>query len=125
MPWRRRADGFAQHPRIVSRLKLAAARPQNQPGIDGASRSEDGVPLIVLADDSPGLAVREKFAEFRCAIHRIETDDDRPELPRGYGRDEKLRYILKDNRDAVATADATLPEPTRELVTEAIQLGIG
>ena len=37
----------------------------------------------------------------------------------------KLRYILKDNRDAVAAADATLPEPSREPVTEAIQLSIG
>ena len=55
----------------------------------------------------------------------LRADNDRRELPRGHRRDEKLRYILKDNRDAVAAANATFPEPTREPVAEAIQLSIG
>ena len=81
--------------------------------------------MIVVADNNLGLAVDEKLAELRRAIHWIEADNDRRELPRGHRRDEKLRCVLKDNRDTVAAADATFREPTRESVAEAIQLRIG
>jgi hypothetical protein len=63
--------------------------------------------------------------KLRCAVHWIEVDNNRAELPGRDGRDEKLGYILQDDRNAVASPYAFAGEPACELVTKAVDIGIG
>ena len=111
---RRRGAGGRQHTRVIAVLELMPAGPDHKLRFhDSGCSCGDDVPLLVVAENRPRRAVREQFREFGRAVHRIETDDDRRELPGRNRRDQELRRVLEDDSDAVAAARRRSPPAIR------------
>jgi hypothetical protein len=106
-------------------VQFTPACPEDKLGLNpSASRRHDDRPLIVVADDRPRRTIGEQLLKLRLAVHRIETDHDRAQFPGSDSRNDELRRVLENDRNAICSADPLREKPARQPIAQIIDVPV-
>ena len=89
-----------------------------------AAHRGDGGVRPVQADADRRAAVLQLVAQLGLGVQRVVLHDDGAEAQRGVGGDDVLRAVRQHDRDAVALADAEVPERGGEPVDRVLELAV-